>query len=640
MASFQVKRRDTGIIYSVKVAEFFIRDNYTKNENGMVTLIKPNGYTEITALGDNIIDKLGKDALMSGAEFYFTNNPSYYLKAKKQLSRDYKLYYDSSAKSVDGAPIPEFNLSMSIYYIGIYKDNIQIANFLEFWDVTTDRTDNVEIDPYSVPSLTASCHYKPRFAFSFNQNLIAAVSPYYFNYPEYKWEDTKITITPIQRRLYWVNPSYIGKPFYLRNCPKTGGNGDYGLQYSNKEGDFLFPDATRYYEISKAQVIDTLSQNLPIGNYTTNVFNSYNFQFIGLPSSIEGMQPYDFYYSLLFDTIPENDPYPDNNGNDDDNPSGQTPPTNGGNPSGGNNNSDDIPTPPLPSITPVSTGSVNLYKMSENTFRQFMSYLWSNPFYTTIIKLFSDPMQCIITTHLIGVNVPSQRSGDIIIGNCNTNITANIVDNNFISISFGSITISEYYGDSNDYETIIELYLPYYGSVILNTQEIMNATLTLTYNIDVLNGTFVAFLHVSKNVDGTILNSVLYQYNGNMAYQIPLSSADYSQLFTTAISLIGSTALTGIPEGNIPKMEYNRSGNLGANTGYMGIKNAYVTILRPIHSLPPNFANFVGYPYEGYVSLGSCSGFTKCRQIFINNVIGSEEETAEIKRLLENGVIF
>ena len=663
MASFQVERRDTGIQYTIKVGEFLLRDTFDRytNSDGGVQLIKPNGYTEFNVMGDNVVEKLGLDALKQGAEYFFVNNPDYYLRLENptgSLINDYTRYVDPSAKISDypETTIPILKVTRTYYQLSIYKNNTLITPFLPF-KIFTDEKGNYTKYYIYTDGTSASPNYFPRFCFSFNQRLIARVSPYYFNYPLMLFPNRTIQTGGTNAgSLYWENPTYIGTSFYLRNTPKLTGNGNFGLHIYNTD-EYIYTESNitpTYGMFSNKSVMDTVSAIQPVSNYTTNIFPSFNVDLLGLNNNIAGMSAYDFFYSLLFDTLSETDPYPDNNGNGGDggntNPSGQTPPTTGGNPNGGDNTSDDIPLPNVPVINPINTGSVNLYEMSSGTFRQFMAYLWTNPFYTAIIKLFTDPMQCVISTHLIGVSVPTNRTGDIVIGNVNTNIKANIVDNNFIEINFGSLTINEYYKDSNDYDSIVELYLPYYGSVTLNTQEVMNATLTLSYIIDVLTGTFVAFVQVSKTIDGTNLNSVLYQYNGNMAYQIPISGADYSSFISTALSLTaGAITKTPTPrtdgttinsgQANI-SIGYERSGNLSANTGYMGIKSAYVTILRPIHSLPPNFAKYIGFPYEGYVSLGSCTGITICREVYIDNVIGSVDETEEIKRLLKEGVIF
>ena len=65
----------------------------------------------------------------------------------------------------------------------------------------------------------------------------------------------------------------------------------------------------------------------------------------------------------------------------------------------------------------------------------------------------------------------------------------------------------------------------------------MNAELHLIYNIDMLTGGGTAMLKVTKNIDGTRLNSVLYSWGGNMASQVPLFATDYTQKINSLINL-------------------------------------------------------------------------------------------------------
>lgn len=645
MASFELKREDTGIIYTLNVGEFVFRNTYGVNSVGSVTSLEPTGYTSITVLGDNIIEKLGRDAIESGVKFYFVNHPNYYLKIERSpLSNlgTQQRYQDPSNNT---------NIiinSYTNYYssFNVYKDNdVRVTVFMGYNKVMFSSTGT---DPVlavnNLPNfaLTNEPFFNPHFAFNFSQKQVAIISPYYYNIQSFEFDYTPYPSNATQIRYGNNSPVYIGKPFTLKNGVANNALSD--LYDYNTNQPFIYSDIKSYGDLANKNLIGS------VGSTIGNIHSTITMQLKTYTSNIDGKLPYDFWYWLLMDTDSEDNPYPDNPDNKD--PSGQSKPNTGGNgnnPSGGNPNSDIIYNPSLPTVNPISTGSVNLYQMDATTFRAFMSYLWSNPFYTAFIKLFQDPMQAVISTHIIGISVPTVRKENITIGNVTTDVQANVVGNNFVRANFSYLQIPEFYADASDYlETVVELYLPYHGYVTLNTFEVMGAKINLEYTIDVLTGSFVAVVTVSKTIDDTTLNSVLYQYNGNMAYQIPLSSVDYSSYITATLGAIG--ALTQKRIGSIVgglvdsalsiDIGYDRASTLTANTGYMSVKEAYVTILRPIHAQAPNFAHYVGYPYEGYVTLGSCSGLTICREVYINNVLGTDEETKEIKSLLMEGVIL
>lgn len=640
MASFEVKRRDTGIIYTIKVSEFVFRNTFGTNSQGIVSSLEPTGYTSITTIGDNIVQKLGDDALTQGAWFDFVNHPDYAL----HLASVNKIASNVERISDPTKPSSEFQLEYvyDAYFgsIDVTKNDNKIATFASYYKVDChDVAGNVILN--SLPNFLIQKEplIGSTFAFNFIQKQIAIISPYYYQVQNF--QDGKVSfIFNAASEYRWGNCSavYIGKPFTIKNSATDS-------RYNYNTGDEISSTTLKTFaDLDSMQYIGTAGAFLnstPISTYTMQL-RTGNY-------TIDGKNIYDFWYWLLNDTDAENNPYPDDNKDNPDNPSGQSPPNIGGNPSGGNPATDSIIFPTLPTVNPVSTGSVNLYQMSAQTFREFMSYIWSNPFYTAFIKLFENPMEAVISAHILGAIVPTSGSDYITIGNVTTPVTANIVPNNFISVDFGNLSIDEFYKDASDYlDTVVELYLPYYGNVTLNIMEVMNATINVRYNIDVLTGAFVAMVRVMKNVEDTNLDSVLYQYNGQMTYSIPLSSVDYSSIVTAVINGIGALSqkkISKVADGLLNAalsvdIGYDRAGNLSSNVGYMSVKQAYITILRPVHNLPPNFAKYMGFPYEGYVNLGGCSGFTKCREVFIDTIYGTPEETDMIRNALLQGVFL
>lgn len=84
------------------------------------------------------------------------------------------------------------------------------------------------------------------------------------------------------------------------------------------------------------------------------------------------------------------------------------------------------------------------------------------------------------------------------------------------TVDMGSIKIDEYWGNALDYESNIEIYLPYVGYQKLDARAVMGKTINVVYQIDVMSADCVAQIFV----DG----DVLYQYNGNCGYELPISA--------------------------------------------------------------------------------------------------------------------
>ena len=670
MASFKLIERATGREIVINTAQFLMRNEYQVSDTLGVNWIDMSGYTTLQYKGDSIIDSLGWDDILQENEFYFENNPDYFLKCSQP-----KPLITSTTIGADPSALPNDFTAMRVDreyygYLAVYKGAsttplfqlIPLYRFKVYEYVSGKEIDDVII-PYSFNS--TSLYYDPRVAFDFVHKQVAVVSPYYYQFPTFSASDQSLSLTTRPQRNLWVRPVELPDTgtYTFNNAPPALSN-NYTV---NKNTSYYYPTPRNFlwynFGANYTSTVETYGQ-LSDKKIITSVtaYNSAKPSVIDHPTEdtlnwhLITYVKYDTLFDLLFDTIPEDDPDPYPTDPDDDTPDGQQPPDNGGD-GDRDKGSDDIPEPPVPGINPIGMGAINLYQLDTSTYLQFLKYLWSNVFYTAILKLFQDPMECIISTHLIGANVPVSGSDEITIGNVTTTVKANIVPNNFISVDFGSLQLNEFYGDSSDYETVVQLYLPYYGTVTLNTHEVVKSTLHLTYNIDVLTGAFVAFLRVTKNVDGTSLDSILYQYNGNMAYQIPIGSTNYSNITAGLLSLVGNVATAGtmsaakaykatqsavsdyLDPSNF-SMSYQRSGSVSGNVGYMSVKNAYVVLLRPVHALPSKFAHYVGYPYMGYTSLGSCSGFTKCYEVYVDKIIGTPEETEMIKQALIRGILL
>jgi len=104
----------------------------------------------------------------------------------------------------------------------------------------------------------------------------------------------------------------------------------------------------------------------------------------------------------------------------------------------------------------------------------------------------------------------------------------------------GTVRIDKYWGSALDYapNTKISLFLPFIGSVQLNTDEVMNKTLGVKYRIDLLSGQCVALV--------TCDNDVYYQFTGECSVSVPLTGSDWSRIYSAAIGAVGTAIAGGI----------------------------------------------------------------------------------------------
>lgn len=220
--------------------------------------------------------------------------------------------------------------------------------------------------------------------------------------------------------------------------------------------------------------------------------------------------------------------------------------------------SDPIPDSPLPSISASDTGFTRIYNPTLSQVQDLARYLWTEPslidtIWNKIKQFFENPMDAIIGFNLVPCRVPDGGTREFAVMYIGTGVQMTAAANQFVDVDCGIVELDRYYGsalDQNPY-TKVSCFLPYIGTIHLNTDEVMGSTLQVKYRIDIVTGSCVAKILV----DG----SVLYQYSGHCAISIPISASDFSSYVSAAISV--GTALAGMAVGAAA------GGSAGAGSG-------------------------------------------------------------------------
>lgn len=358
------------------------------------------------------------------------------------------------------------------------------------------------------------------------------------------------------------------------------------------------------------------------------------------------------------------------------------------NPEGGYGNfdysSDDIDYPTLPSISASSCGFVRLYNPTISEVQDLADYLWSGAFdIATFRKIFGDPMDCILSLGIVPVTPPRSINKEEMsfAGIPDPGVTAYRVTDQFTSIDCGSVTLSGRSASAMDYSpyTKLTIFLPYCGTHDLSVDDCMDATIGVKYLIDLYTGVCVAHVKVTKtNSDGSEVDSVLYQFTGNVLCTIPLTSADHSQFIQSALFAAAATAATiassggaaaagageiggaaasgdvaaGLSAGQAARMsaaainsvmslkpDITRSGNLSANAGFLGEQKPILIATWPNLCRPEDEYKLSGMPLQKSGTLGDFTGFTIVSSCHLDNLLCTQEELRLIEQALYTGVI-
>lgn len=330
--------------------------------------------------------------------------------------------------------------------------------------------------------------------------------------------------------------------------------------------------------------------------------------------------------------------------------------TGGGYGSGGGSydtSSVSIPFAHLPTLSAINTGLLNLYKPTVGALQSLGGYLWSTSFLDNIQKLWQDPMDLIVSLNILPITPTTSGSSSIKIGSIDTNIPAQIVATQYHQFNCGTLSIGRYFGSALDYSpyTKVQCFVPYVGIIDLDTDDVMNSSVSIQYNIDVFNGEFFCQIKCYRvdEIQG-VLDSVLYTYTGNMASNLPISAKNYSNIMRSltmsAIGMAsGSAGVSDVASGVASsiagtKPTIQRTGNMSNSGSFVGIRTPYLIITRPIQALPKHYDEIVGYPSNITAYLYQLEGFTKVGKLISNTLSGTQEEQDEIIALLKEGVFL
>lgn len=356
------------------------------------------------------------------------------------------------------------------------------------------------------------------------------------------------------------------------------------------------------------------------------------------------------------------------------------------------NSSDAVDFAALPTGGAAASGLITMFAPTAAQLQAFGNFLWTTLFdagfdslLTSLKKWVNDPVESVIQLAAFPVTPPAGSAQVVkfcgiasdLVG---TGVSMNKCTSQFMDFDFGQLTTPAYWKQTLDYSpyTQVSIYLPFIGICPLKSDDVIDATLHLKYHIDLLTGGFSAELKCTKNINGTPLNSVLYNWSGNMATQIPITSANFSQVFgsmMTAVAAIGVGAITGgmgaaaagtgaeaasssavmggalsgaghglaANIGNVinSKPHVTKSGRLDGTVGALSQFTPYLIIERPVQSLSAKFQEEQGYPSNIVQRLGDLSGMTVCEAPIMTGFSGATEEEKEaIRAMLCEGVIL
>lgn len=229
----------------------------------------------------------------------------------------------------------------------------------------------------------------------------------------------------------------------------------------------------------------------------------------------------------------------------DPNVPGGTSETGGGEDGAFDTSSDPIPIPNLPSLSAVDSGFVTIFNPTLPQVKDLAEYMWTaNP--TTIEfwkKLVVNPLDLIISLNILPFSIQDGNEVNVKVGFIDTGIRMTQAASQYQEYDCGTITVEKFWDNVMDYSpfTKAKLYLPFCGTFDVDIDELMGKDIQVVYHVDILTCSCTAMVKCD--------NAVLYTFIGQVGQNIPVSSADYSNLVSGLMQLGAAFVGAGVSGG-------------------------------------------------------------------------------------------
>lgn len=306
----------------------------------------------------------------------------------------------------------------------------------------------------------------------------------------------------------------------------------------------------------------------------------------------------------------------------------------------------------------MSTGFFRIYNPTKAEMQALSNEMNAGSAWTELKKFFTnDPMEGIISLHLIPTPIPADSLGSIEhikIGNFTSEVSMHPILKRYITFDFGTQKLQQCYPLHEylnyDPHTKVSINLPYIGVQPLNTDDVMGRNCQLKYTFDIITGAVVAILYIQYN--GTW--HPRYMWNGTAIAKLPLTGRNHNELISSlmnsaktvmANTITGNvagvaTGLAGAAQG-LGHVNVEFGGAFSGQAGWMGSKQAYFIVTNPVVRWANSYAAELGLPSNETRTVGQlCDSYNymKFTDVDVNGIAATSDELDMLKNLLQGGV--
>lgn len=243
----------------------------------------------------------------------------------------------------------------------------------------------------------------------------------------------------------------------------------------------------------------------------------------------------------------------------------------------------------VPTSDEITTALAERYQSITDSYGYFAYLIDCGEYITSLMKLY--------------VDVPKTTNKQtIMLGSYQTKASAYLATNDKFTVSCGSVSIVGLRENAIDYNnTQIEIYLPFVGMQSIEPFKIMDKTITLEYEINVITGDCLANIII----DGEIVDC----FNGNCGFNVPYIVGESDKV----------------------------TGSLTSNASYLYGFTPFIRVYTPNVS---NDNYVFGNNSSKTDLIGNFEGYTEFESVILENINATTNELENIESILKDGVIL
>lgn len=311
---------------------------------------------------------------------------------------------------------------------------------------------------------------------------------------------------------------------------------------------------------------------------------------------------------------------------------------------------DPAPIPDITQFTDISdTGLMSVWNPTLAQLDNLAQILWNDNFAAAAYNFFYKPMDLLIGLSIVPLSVPG--TADVLKFGKLTQygVAMNKVNRQYVEVDCGGFNCDKIWGSYLDYQIRFQIYLPFIGYKPLQAEDVIGHNLRVKYHVDVVTGCCIAYILTD--------DFCTYTFAGNCSYQIPITDQGFENIVGSMIQTVGTIGAAVIaPEAAAApaalaaagsslntisaKATYQKSGGMGGNSAFMGMRTPVLLSYVPRACIPNRQNKIMGYPSYQTKQLSDVTGYTEVYKIHLDGISATDTEKNEILAALSEGVIL